>query len=353
MKILYLTHCNWNSIKQRHHFLSENLNTNKTQTHVLYKWSPKKYNYTNNKTKIKLFYGFFFPFFLITAKFFFKIDTFIWNAYINFIQKKYKYNFIIVSHPLLYRYVEKVNTKIIYDCCDDNELFYKKSKLRKLINLENRRLLKNSDLNIFSSNNLLEKYKKYNQKNIVIRNAHLINFYKKQKKRIIRNENQLNIFYFGTISNWFDRNLIVKILKKFKNVYFTFIGPVDSKKIIHERVKYIGSMDHKKLMDFSYNADAFILPFKVNNLIKSVDPVKLYEYLFFNVPVISVYYSELIYFKKYIKLYKNDFEAFQIIKKIIKNNKINKKLIKKRKIFLKENSWTERSKRLINILEKI
>ncbi len=353
MKILYLMHCNWNSIKQRPHFLSENLNINKIQTHALYKWSPKKYNYTNNNTKIKTFYGFFFPFFLITSKFFFRIDTFIWNAYINFLQKKYKYNFIIVSHPLLYRYVEKVNTKIIYDCCDDNELFYKKGKLRKLINFENRRLLKNSNLNIFSSNNLWEKYKKYNQKNTIIRNAHLININNKKKNNIIKNKNQLNIFYFGTISSWFDSSLIVKILKKFKKVHFTFIGPVDSKKIIHKRVKYIGSMEHKKLMDFSLNADAFILPFRVNNLIKSVDPVKLYEYLFFNVPVISVYYSELIYFKKYINLYKNELEAFQIIKKIIKNNKINNHLTQKRKNFLKKNSWIERSKQLVNIINTI
>ena len=39
------------------------------------------------------------------------------------------------------------------------------------------------------------------------------------------------------------------------------------------------------------------MPFVVNDLIKSVDPVKLYEYLAFKVPVISVYYPEIKYFK--------------------------------------------------------
>ena len=356
MKILYLTHCNWNSIKQRPHFLAENLNTKEREVHVSYKWSPKKYNYSKNKTSLKLFPCLFAPFSLLKFKLFFLLDSFFWKYFFYFLNGIYNYRYVIVTHPLLYRYTTKMKSKIIFDCCDDNELFYKKGKLKNLIKTENIVFLSNSDLNIFSSENLFNIYKKNGKKNLLVRNAHSLNIInKKSSKKVLNKKSSaiFNIFYFGTVSSWFDTSLIKAILKEIHNVKFTIIGPIDSIKIKNDRVEYVGPMEHDKLLNFSTQANAFIMPFVVNDLIKSVDPVKLYEYLAFKVPVISVYYPEIKYFKKYVDFYSNKKEAITLIKNIIIKKKINNNFLKKKHSFLIKNSWKYRSNQITNALQKL
>ena len=124
---------------------------------------------------------------------------------------------MIVTHPLLYRYATKMKSKIIFDCCDDNELFYKKGKLKDLIKTENLTLLSNSNLNIFSSENLLNLYKKNGKKNLLVRNAHSLNLInKKSSKKVLNKKSSaiFNIFYFGTVSSWFDTSLIKENFKR-------------------------------------------------------------------------------------------------------------------------------------------
>ena len=356
MRILYLTHCNWNTIKQRPHFLAENLDTKEREVHVSYKWSPKKYNYSKNKTSLKLFPCLFTPFSLLKFKLFFLLDSFFWKYFFYFLNGIYNYRYVIVTHPLLYRYTTKMKSKIIFDCCDDNELFYKKGKLKNLIKTENIVFLSNSDLNIFSSENLFNIYKKNGKKNLLVRNAHSLNIINKKSPKKVSNKKSsaiFNIFYFGTVSSWFDTSLIKAILKEIHNVKFTIIGPVDSIKIKNDRVEYVGPMEHDKLLNFSTQANAFIMPFVVNDLIKSVDPVKLYEYLAFKVPVISVYYPEIKYFKKYVNFYSNKKEAITLIKNIIIKKKINNNFLKKKHSFLIKNSWKYRSNQITNALQKL
>ena len=190
MKTLFITHNNWNTIKQRSHFLSEKMHSKKNRVTVAYKWSPKKFNYSKNNTKLNLIPCIFFPFSLLSIKFIRIIDELIWRFYLASMIKEQKFDNIIITHALFYRYLKNVNnSKIIYDCHDDLELFYKKSKLKELINKENLNLLKNSELNIFSSKNLLKKYGKYGKKSILIRNGHNLKkkLYLRKKKKLVTN----------------------------------------------------------------------------------------------------------------------------------------------------------------------
>jgi len=84
------------------------------------------------------------------------------------------------------------------------------------------------------------------------------------------------------------------------------------------------------------------MPFVVNDLIKSVDPIKLYEYLAFSVPVISIYYPEIKQFKEYVNFYSNKKEAIKLVKNIIAKKTINNNVLKKRYKFLKKNTWKYR-----------
>ena len=89
--------------------------------------------------------------------------------------------------------------------------------------------------------------------------------------------------YVGTISHWFDFDILLKSLKIFKNIEYRLIGPVSGVTIPeNERIKYVGSVDHKDIYSNIKDADALIMPFKLNDIVEAVDPVKLYEYINFN-----------------------------------------------------------------------
>ena len=87
---------------------------------------------------------------------------------------------------------------------------------------------------------------------------------------------------------------------------------------------------HNELQEICSGADAFIIPFKLNELIKGVDPVKLYEYLSFNANVISIYYRELEYFRPHIDFYNSTEEALNLIERLLKSTPINHKEKRKR-----------------------
>ncbi len=52
-------------------------------------------------------------------------------------------------------------------------------------------------------------------------------------------------------------------------------------------MKFYGPIDDDKLYKNVQNFDCLIMPFKLNKLIFSVDPVKLYEYINYNKPIVS------------------------------------------------------------------
>jgi hypothetical protein len=84
------------------------------------------------------------------------------------------------------------------------------------------------------------------------------------------------------------------------------------------------------------------MPFQVTPLIESVDPVKLYEYINFGKPILSVYYDEIARFAPFVHFYRSHDEALDIISQLAAA-KIGRKYSEiEREAFLSANSWMER-----------
>jgi hypothetical protein len=302
-----------------------------------------------NNTSLKVIGIPFLPFSLCTIVLLRSIDTLIWSSFFKLINHFKKYDAVIVTHPLLGRYFLKSDIKIIYDCHDDNEEFYENGPLKRLIKSENNILLNRSSINVFSSSYLLSKYI-VNSYDVLIRNGH-DNLTIKEKKIT---EGPFKIFYFGSISSWFDFELIEILLRQNPEISFELIGPNDIEMPQNERIKYHGSMPHNKMLELSKTADAFIMPFKINELILGVDPVKLYEYISFKVPVISIYYEEVKHFNPLIEFYSSADAADLIVKKLVKESKsFPENALNERYNFLLASSWLKRSKQFIRMINEI
>ena len=135
-----------------------------------------------------------------------------------------------------------------------------------------------------------------------------------------------NITYIGTIDDWFDFNSVCAYAENNSNDKIYIIGPVsyllaEKKKEIEEKYKniiFLGPVEHDLVPSYINESDVLIMPFILNDLIRCVDPVKVYEYLYLKKPVVSTYWDELEQFKNMMYFYdynKNNFE--EIIKEAL------------------------------------
>lgn len=90
--------------------------------------------------------------------------------------------------------------------------------------------------------------------------------------------------------------------------------------------------------------DALIMPFKITELIKSVNPVKLYEYIYMNKPIIAPLYPESVYFNDYVYLYNDIDELMQYFGRVSKGELKAKNTYESNLKFIKSNTWASRIK---------
>lgn len=322
-KILYLLHTDWAWIKQRSQFIAEELHGLGFDLNVVYKLSPRRATLVKNATQLRVHPLPFLPFKLRVRPALRRLDTLLWRLILEAYIKANGITHVIVTHPLLGDYVATTGAHLIYDCHDDNAEFYPPGPLKTLIEEQHHALLRRSKLNVFSSMHLEEKFRS-STASMVVRNGHTIDgtaragqikHYDAQSG----NHDRFRLFYFGTISEWFDFNLILHLLERCENLHITIIGPTDVATATHPHMAFTGPMNHAELLAYAKNADAFIMPFSINPLIEGVDPVKLYEYLAYDVPVMSIFYEELRHFGHLIDFYNDPEQAVDLVRKYIRN----------------------------------
>jgi glycosyltransferase involved in cell wall biosynthesis len=103
--------------------------------------------------------------------------------------------------------------------------------------------------------------------------------------------------FMGTLSEWLDYDLIVKLAKARPDWTFLLIGPADtdiSCLFKHENIRLIGKVSYEELPRYVACFDVGIIPFLVNDLTRSVNPLKLLEYLSLGLPVVSSFMPEIM-----------------------------------------------------------
>lgn len=346
---------NWGWIKQRPHFIAEGLSS-LFDVKVL---APKEYHKTvDNKTTINLKYLFRLPFQSRSRV----MEYF--NRYVLGIQiwfESRKYDTIWIASPLQYEYVKYCcsNKRVIYDCMDDQEELKSKVKDKKRVVKFERQLYNRADIIIASSNHLKDVLcKKYGAKDIaVVNNAIKDDFQNDSEIMPVEIANKIssdyiNVTYIGTISTWMDFELLKALVNRIPNLRVNLFGPIDMKQRPEiERVIFHGSIDHKYVSGVMSASDILIMPFVVNDLIRSVNPVKLYEYVYSGKLCMAPLYEESEPFGNFVHLYNNIDEACSIVE-----NFVNKSIALKEKSecekYALNNTWSHRVKEIKNILNK-
>ena len=147
-----------------------------------------------------------------------------------------------------------------------------------------------------------------------------------------------------------DFSLLKKIVACFSDVEIFLFGPTEINIPQIEHVYYCGKVEHDLVFKIMDIADGLIMPFVINELIMSVNPVKLYEYIYSGKPSIAPSYVESLPFEKYVFLYSDASECIEIVDKI-HSTKLGKADILECRKFCNENTWDSRLNEIYDLLK--
>lgn len=109
------------------------------------------------------------------------------------------------------------------------------------------------------------------------------------------------IGYFGAFASWFDFKLIAEMARVRKDIHFLLVGwDYDGSlaKKIHmiqlDNISVIGPIPYPELPAYAQIFDVGIIPFLVNEITLSTNPIKMYEYMALGLPVVSSELPECI-----------------------------------------------------------
>lgn len=273
-------------------------------------------------------------------------------------EKNNKYLMIYSTDFIPYERIkmyENYNYTVLYEYVDDlNENLCGKDLYPQLVE-RHMNILKDDPIIICTATKLYNNIPKENSKELITNGVDYEHFkYKNYElpddlKNIRENHNHL-ICYYGALASWFDYDLVSQIAKD-KNLGIVLIGQDydntlgESIILENDNVYYLGRKKYEDLPKYGCNCDLFIIPFIINDITESTSPVKLFEYMAQEKPIVTTAlpeckkYKSVLYSENHQDFINNIYKAIELI-----NDEEYKKLLVSE---AKDNTWVEKAKKMI------
>lgn len=245
--------------------------------------------------------------------------------------------------PVVSYLKDKYETKVIFDCLDEFSGF---TGVHDDINQIEDELLMSSDFCFSTSLKLYDKHKAKCKNISLIRNAtEFEHFHKLPPNDLLKDIKKPIIGYYGAIAEWFDTETIKYISSEKPDWNIVLIGNTQGSTVNILKRKYsnihvLGEKPYNELPKYLYWFDVCMIPFKLNDLIISTNPIKFYEYISSGKPVVSSGLPELMPYADLLYISKNKNEFLENIDKALKEN--DEDLIQRRIELAKANDWESR-----------
>lgn len=160
------------------------------------------------------------------------------------------------------------------------------------------------------------------------------------------------IGYIGAVAPWIDWEIIKYISTQNKTFNIVIVGPLYGQfkgAVEAPNVYYLGRKDYEAVPQYLQCFDVCIIPFKVTSMIEACNPIKMYEYLSAGKPVVATNMPEAEAVKEiYIGRNKEEFNQ-KIHQALLEKDNPNKTSL--RIEHAKNNSWTHRAEKAIEVIE--
>ncbi|MGE5680352.1 MAG: glycosyltransferase [Bacillota bacterium] len=260
---------------------------------------------------------------------------------------------LITSSPVMSDVAGCLNeSSIHYICLDDYSHF--KGAFRSLIEFENC-LLRKADT-CFAVSETLVKTRKTRSGNsyYLPQGAELDHFTGRSMEipAILKDIKKPVIGYFGIIAPlWTDLDLIVRAAKQYPEYQFLIIGRVEMDISCFdsvENIMYVGEIPYDKLPAYAQVFNVGMIPFEENNLTKSCNPIKLYEYMTMGIPVISTELTEVRKFSDLVFIARNKEEFIKLVKTALQDSTPERNQARRQKA--KEYSWNAVTEKISDVI---
>ncbi|MBU0707243.1 glycosyltransferase [Patescibacteria group bacterium] len=162
------------------------------------------------------------------------------------------------------------------------------------------------------------------------------------------------IGYAGVIQNRIDLKLIKHVAESNPNKSFVFVGMVwpevnKGEFAANANVHFLGQKPYNDLPKYMTHFHVGIIPHKVDPFTKSMNPLKLYEYLACGLPVVSTPIAGMEMFPEFVKV-ASDYDYFsqQIDTALTEDSEIHR--IKRREA-VKPHSWETRMDKMMKLIK--
>jgi GT2 family glycosyltransferase/glycosyltransferase involved in cell wall biosynthesis len=240
---------------------------------------------------------------------------------------------------------------IVQDCLDHLAGFSNISQLA--IEFEDR-LTELADVTVTSSQHLHELVGR-TRPNAIVRNAAEVSYFMQRPATVRDLGKRPVIGYYGAISDWFDTAIVEYCARKHPDWNFVLVGSTEGADLgtlpSLPNVTFTGEQPYAVLTEYLYAFDVCIIPFKIVELIKATNPVKVYEYLCAGKPVVATAMPEVeLLPQELVYVAKSPQDFARLVRKALKED--GERLAETRRSWAQGQSWAVRTRRYRSIIEK-
>jgi teichuronic acid biosynthesis glycosyltransferase TuaH len=318
-RLLFIMHVDWGWIKLRPHFIAEELALDGFRVLVCYLPDVHRARMTTNPSPLRRL-----PLPSLPRRdvpVVRAINKWLAAPVLSLIKAAWAPDAVLVTHPDVYDVLPSTFAKlpIFYDCMDLAVGFARSHEHRDSLEAADRTLSARAKLVFLPSESLrlvIHRGGVPADRLVVVRNGHPATVALAIGGNTQLDKPTLDVGFVGTIADWIDFDGLLAALDHQPGLRVHLWGPAVVRIPTHERLVWHGVVARAELDSAVACVDGFILPFHLSELITVVDPIKLYEYIAWGRPVISVYYPELDHFAPFVHFYRTTDELVSTLARL-------------------------------------
>jgi hypothetical protein len=228
---------------------------------------------------------------------------------------------IVVTSPEVWPWVAPSlsDRTLVYDCMDDALAFEQDAGVRELKARWERDLLERSNAIVCTSDELAHRAivrGAPRTRTLTVPNGWDDAAFPVRASSVLPRTGAVELLYFGTIAPWLDFDALGVLAEGCPAVSIRLVGPRDGVAPAPiPRMRIEPPVSHGELAGVAASADALMLPFRVDELTRAVDPVKLYEYVALGKPILASYWPALERFAPFVTFYRDTTQLVDLVRR--------------------------------------
>lgn len=260
--------------------------------------------------------------------------------------------------------IQEKGNNILYEYIDD--LHEDLTTIPDELLIRHEYALKDESIKVLATAQYLyDKALEYRKKNIILSTNGVIyeDFHKDEKlpipekiEKLVKSKKKL-IGYYGALAKWFDYELIKEIAEAHSDYNILLIG-VDYDKSFAKynyfkdvkNIHYIGPVNYKELVNYGACCDVLTIPFLINDITLATSPVKVFEYMAMEKPIVTTDLPECRKYKS-VLISKTHKAFIKNLEKAIEKaeDPKYKELLRKEAL---ANTWQKKADEIVELINK-